>query len=48
MHVQQPFNVHVAFVSTGEASAGKTQACLQLLVTCQWPLDHGGLHGKAM
>ncbi|DBB06653.1 TPA: DNA repair protein rhp57 [Trebouxia sp. C0004] len=32
----------------GEASAGKTQACLQLLITCQWPLDHGGLQGKAM
>lgn len=32
----------------GEASAGKTQACLQLLVTCQWPVDKGGLYGKAM
>lgn len=37
-----------ACISVGEASAGKTQACLQLLVTCQWPRDQGGLHGKAM
>ncbi|KAJ3026689.1 UNVERIFIED_CONTAM: hypothetical protein HDU68_005229 [Siphonaria sp. JEL0065] len=32
----------------GESGAGKTQLALQLGVTCQWPIEHGGLAGGAV
>ena len=32
----------------GEASAGKTQTCMQLLMTAQWPAAEGGLDGDAL
>ena len=32
----------------GEATAGKTQTCLQLLLSVQWPKSHGGLEGSAL
>ncbi len=34
--------------STGEATAGKTQTCLQLLLSVQWPTSRGGLEGSAL
>ena len=33
---------------SGEASAGKTQTCMQLLMTAQWPAAEGGLDGDAL
>lgn len=27
---------------------GKTQTCMQLLMTVQWPLQRGGLDGSAL
>ena len=32
----------------GESSAGKTQTCMQLLMTAQWPAAEGGLDGDAL
>ena len=32
----------------GEASTGKTQTCMQLLMTAQWPVAEGGLDGDAL
>ncbi len=32
----------------GEASTGKTQTCMQLLMTAQWPAAEGGLDGDAL
>lgn len=32
----------------GEATAGKTQTCLQLLLSVQWPKSRGGLEGSAL
>ena len=40
------FNVHLA--CPGQASAGKTQTCMQLLMTAQWPAAEGGLDGDAL
>ena len=34
--------------TAGEATAGKTQTCLQLLLTVQWPMARGGLEGSAL
>ena len=36
------------FIFTGEASASKTQLCLQLLLNCQLPRSLGGLDGSAV
>ncbi|CAL8467000.1 g6536 [Coccomyxa elongata] len=32
----------------GESTASKTQMCLQLLLTVQWPKSHGGLEGSSL
>ncbi|CAG9461477.1 unnamed protein product [Pedinophyceae sp. YPF-701] len=32
----------------GEATAGKSNLCLQLMTTVQWPAACGGLHGSAL
>ena len=38
----------VNLVLAGEASAAKSQVCLQLLLACQLPPAHGGLGGSAL
>jgi DNA-repair protein XRCC3 len=36
------------WLAAGEASAAKTQLCLQLLLCAQLPVDQGGLDGSAL
>jgi hypothetical protein len=36
------------YAHAGEATAGKTQTCLQLLLSVQWPKSRGGLEGSAL
>lgn len=47
-YVGEAVFLKLAMSPAGEATASKTQLCLQLLLSVQWPKDRGGLEGSAL